>query len=41
MYIKYVVTPDIVAHLAYGFEEGLAFDVADGAADFHQDNIRA
>ena len=27
-------------HLAYGFEEGLAFDVAYGSADLDEDDIR-
>ena len=29
------------AHLADGFEEGKRFDVADGAADFHDDHVHA
>ena len=34
-----VVGPKLVAELADGFEEGQGFDVADGAADFHQHEV--
>ena len=34
-----VLAPHIVAHLADGLEEGLALDVADGAADLDDDDV--
>ena len=36
-----VVAADVVADLASGFEEGLRFDVADGATDFGDHDVRA
>ena len=32
---------DVLAHLADGFQEGQRLDVADGAADLHDDHVRA
>ena len=40
MYIEYIVASDVIAHLAYGFQERLSFDVAHRTAHLHQDNIR-
>ncbi len=37
--VKDVVTADILAHLADGFQEGLAFNVADGAADLNEQDV--
>jgi hypothetical protein len=39
MNIKHIIPPGILAHLADSFEERQPFDIADGAADFDQDNI--
>ena len=36
-----VVAPDVLAHLADRLEEGEALDVADGAADLDDDDVRA
>jgi hypothetical protein len=36
-----VVAADVVAHLAGGLEEGQPLDVADGAADLGDDDVRA
>ena len=36
-----VVAAELEAHLADGFEEGKRFDVADGAADFDDDDVDA
>ncbi len=41
MNIKHIVTANIFAHLPDGFQKRLAFNVADGAADFNQHHIGA
>ncbi len=38
--VQHVLAADVLAHLADGFEERQAFDVADGPADFDDDDIR-
>src|SRR3989304_9412182 len=40
MHINTVLTPYIAAHLAQGFQERQRFDIADGAADLYQDDLR-
>ena len=38
--VQGVVRPHLVPHLADGLDKGLAFDVADGAADLRDDDVR-
>ncbi len=39
--VEDVVAADLVAHLADGLQEGEALDIADGAADLDDDDLRA
>src|SRR5260370_13691752 len=39
MQVKHVVASAVPAELANRFQEGEAFDVADGAADLHDDDV--
>ncbi len=41
MDIKTILTPDLSSYLSHRFEEGLALDVADGAADLRHHDVRA
>ncbi|GAI29202.1 unnamed protein product [marine sediment metagenome] len=41
MDVEDIAAAQVQAHLADGFQEGEAFDIADGAADFGDDHIDA